>query len=102
MTLPMGIGAGLGLQNAPSEHREIVSAVFEALATGIFIHVIFIEVLAKEFPEHHHHDDDYTSKSSKQPIEPSEVCLMLEKIASICLGLLTLILLNVFMHSHHH
>lgn len=33
-TIPLGIAAGVGLQNAPSDNREIVSAVLEAFATG--------------------------------------------------------------------
>ncbi|KAG0724457.1 Zinc transporter ZIP1 [Chionoecetes opilio] len=103
-TIPLGIAAGVGLQTAPSANREIVSAVLEAFATGIFIHVIFIEVLAKEFPHHHHHhhhhDHDVTESSSKTK-PPSELCLILEKIACICLGIVTLILLSVFMHAHH-
>lgn len=33
-TIPLGIVAGVGLQNAPSDNREIVSAVLEAFATG--------------------------------------------------------------------
>ncbi|KAK3858365.1 hypothetical protein Pcinc_035448 [Petrolisthes cinctipes] len=58
-TIPLGIAVGVGLQNAPSAHREIVSAVLEAFATGIFIHIIFIEVLAKEFPAHHNHNHNH-------------------------------------------
>ncbi|KAG7162822.1 Zinc transporter ZIP1-like 2 [Homarus americanus] len=104
-TIPLGIVAGVGLQSAPSENREIISAVLEAFATGIFIHVIFIEILAKEFPEHHHdrdhHDDHDDHDNNNISSKPSEVCLMLEKMASICCGILLLILLNVFMHAHH-
>lgn len=33
-TIPLGIAVGVGLQNAPSANREIVSAVLEAFATG--------------------------------------------------------------------
>ncbi|KAK4289042.1 hypothetical protein Pmani_037973 [Petrolisthes manimaculis] len=58
-TIPLGIAVGVGLQNAPSANREIVSAVLEAFATGIFIHIIFIEVLAKEFPAHHNHNHNH-------------------------------------------
>ncbi|XP_042888553.1 zinc transporter ZIP1-like isoform X2 [Penaeus japonicus] len=106
-TIPVGIAMGVGLQNAPSENREIVSAVLEAFATGIFIHVIFVEILAKEFPNHHHVHHHQQEKSVDDdslvvPTSPSETCLMLEKIASICCGMMTLILLNVFMHGHHH
>ncbi|XP_069973323.1 zinc transporter ZIP1-like [Penaeus vannamei] len=106
-TIPVGIAVGVGLQNAPSENREIVSAVLEAFATGIFIHVIFVEILAKEFPSHahrhaHHHPQEKSVDDDSTTSSPSETCLMLEKIASICCGLMTLILLNVFMHGHHH
>lgn len=98
-TIPLGIAAGVGLQSAPSANREIVSAVLEAFATGIFIHVIFIEVLAKEFPHrgHHNHPDAESSKTKPR----SEVCLILEKVVCICCGIATLILLSVFMHAHH-
>ncbi|XP_071529004.1 zinc transporter ZIP1-like [Panulirus ornatus] len=101
-TIPLGIAAGVGLQNAPSDNREIVSAVLEAFATGIFIHVIFIEVLAKEFPgHHHHHHHKHIDSHPKSSSPPSETCLMLEKVSCICCGLVTLILINVFMHAHH-
>ncbi|XP_045110476.1 zinc transporter ZIP1-like isoform X1 [Portunus trituberculatus] len=103
-TIPLGIAAGVGLQSANSAYREIVSAVLEAFATGIFIHVIFIEVLAKEFPHHHHHhrrhDNELETESTKT-IPTSEVCLLLEKVVCICCGIATLILLSVFMHAHH-
>ncbi|KAK8737781.1 hypothetical protein OTU49_004237 [Cherax quadricarinatus] len=99
-TIPLGIVAGVALQNAPSDNREIVSAVLEAFATGIFIHVIFIEVLAKEFPALHHHEKDIDQDSITYS-PPSEICLMMEKVACICSGILTLVLINVFMHAHH-
>lgn len=138
-SIPLGIAIGAGLlRNTGSENREILAAVMEAIATGIFLHVIFIEIIAKEFPEHHpphapnppkkppiYHsiggaDTDEEAQaqlSSGSPLSqgpnepsghhddykgPSEVWLILEKILSICGGLLTLILLNVFMHSHGH
>lgn len=102
-TIPLGIAAGVGLQSANSAYREIVSAVLEAFATGIFIHVIFIEVLAKEFPHHHHrhhHDNELETESTKTK-PTSELCLLLEKVVCICCGIATLILLSVFMHAHH-
>lgn len=94
-TIPLGIAAGVGLQTTPSGNREIVSAVLEAFATGIFIHVIFIEVLAKEF---HHHSHQAQSPKAKPS---TEICLILGKVACICCGIATLILLSVFMHAHH-
>ncbi|KAF2360509.1 Zinc/iron permease [Trinorchestia longiramus] len=161
VSIPLGIAIGAGLlHTTQSESREVVAAVLEAIATGIFLHVIFIEILAKEFPEHHHepHPPPTTSStntktnSTKKPQHkavdyntvngscrregrenvvsdsedesqfgpdlevktvikglekktasvksPSEVRLIVEKIISICVGLLTLILMNVFLHSH--
>ncbi|KAK7065557.1 hypothetical protein SK128_005704, partial [Halocaridina rubra] len=103
-TIPVGVAIGYVLQNTPSEHREIVSAVFEAFATGIFIHVIFIEVLAHEFPGHHHHHNHHQQQETQQDsniAQRSETFVILEKVGCICCGLLTLILLSVFMHDHH-
>ncbi|XP_066974051.1 zinc transporter ZIP1-like [Macrobrachium rosenbergii] len=99
-TIPLGVAIGFGLQNAPSDHRDIISAVFEAFATGIFVHVIFIEVLSHEFSGHHHHHGEKDSEEEKT--SPSETHLILEKVSFICLGLLTLIMLSIFLHHHHH
>ncbi|XP_068218508.1 zinc transporter ZIP1-like [Palaemon carinicauda] len=102
-TIPLGVAIGFGLQNSPSDHRDIISAVFEAFATGIFVHVIFIEVLSHEFSGHHHHGnhDAEEKESERRSSGPSETYLILEKIAFICLGLLTLIMLSIFLHHHH-
>ncbi|XP_047740337.1 uncharacterized protein LOC108674462 isoform X2 [Hyalella azteca] len=149
-SIPLGIALGAGLlHTTQSETREVVAAVLEAVATGIFLHVIFIEILAKEFPDHHSpcHHLPHTNNNTKQPPanystingacgkrdraykgasdsedensfgaaleekhilreplpgkRPSQVCVIVEKIVSICAGLLTLILMNVFLHSHH-
>lgn len=108
-TIPIGVFVGYALHNAPSDHREIVSAVFEAFATGIFIHIIFIEVLAHEFPGHrhyhlhHHHDKKTGTPTICEPTETrSQTLVILEKVGCICFGLLTLILMSIFMHDHHH
>ncbi|CAL4119060.1 unnamed protein product, partial [Meganyctiphanes norvegica] len=97
VTIPLGILVGLGLQNAPSENREIISAVCEAFATGIFIHVIFMEILVGEFPGHSHH---HHHKNEEDAPHSSEIRIMLEKIFCICAGLLTMILMSVFLHQH--
>lgn len=65
------------------------------LPQGIFIHVIFIEVLAKEFQHHSH--QAHSSKANPK----TEICLILGKVACICCGIATLTLLSVFMHAHH-
>ncbi|XP_064090521.1 zinc transporter ZIP1-like [Macrobrachium nipponense] len=103
-TIPLGVAIGFGLQNAPSDHRDIISAVFEAFATGIFVHVIFIEVLSHEFSGHHHHGGHHAGgkDSEGERTSPSETYLILEKVSFICLGLLTLIMLSIFLHHHHH
>ncbi|KAL7636179.1 UNVERIFIED_CONTAM: hypothetical protein RMT77_012936 [Armadillidium vulgare] len=106
LSIPVGIAIGMVLQNTPSENREIISAIIEAFATGIFIHVIFIEILSNEFP-HLQFDRHKCRLSTPLPVTSSrsrtyEICLLIEKIFCICCGLALLSLINVFLHGHAH
>jgi len=58
-TIPAGIGLGAALmENSDSAARRVIAAVMEAFATGIFIHVIFVEILAHEFGHHPPHENE--------------------------------------------
>jgi len=139
-SIPVGIGIGAALmENSDSGARMGIAAVMEAFATGIFIHVIFVEILAKEFG---HGTDHNTEKEAYEPCATDEensdtsgsqdtkkvkdesgygpfetkngddeglreektvshVCLVVEKIISMAIGLALLIILGIFMHAAH-
>ena len=47
--VPAGILLGLLIQQVPSTAGSVASAVLQSLATGIFIHVTFLELIPAEF-----------------------------------------------------
>ncbi|XP_037680183.1 zinc transporter ZIP3 [Choloepus didactylus] len=49
--IPLGIGAGLGIQSAPSLPGSVASVLLQGLAGGTFLFVTFFEILAKELEE---------------------------------------------------
>lgn len=49
--IPLGIGAGLGIESARGLAGSVVSVLLQGLAGGTFLFVTFLEILAKELEE---------------------------------------------------
>ncbi|XP_076977346.1 zinc transporter ZIP3 [Tamandua tetradactyla] len=49
--IPLGIGAGLGIQSAQGVPSSVASVLLQGLAGGTFLFVTFFEILAKELEE---------------------------------------------------
>ncbi|XP_069914676.1 zinc transporter ZIP3 isoform X2 [Oryctolagus cuniculus] len=49
--IPLGIGAGLGIESARGLAGSVVSVLLQGLAGGTFLFVTFLEVLAKELED---------------------------------------------------
>ena len=80
LSVPVGILIGLVVQQTPGTGGAIASAILQSLATGIFIHVTFLELVPSEF----HNQKD-----------------RLAKVAFHFLGFLSLAVVTVTMGSHH-
>jgi zinc transporter ZupT len=78
--VPIGILIGLAVQQAPGTAGSIISAIFQSLAAGIFIHVTFLELVPAEF------------NNSKD---------RLAKVAFHFIGFISLALVTITMGSHH-
>lgn len=49
LTIPVGIGIGIALGQTPGLIGNIISGTLQGLASGIFIHVTFMEIIPAEF-----------------------------------------------------
>lgn len=80
LSVPVGIMAGLLVQQTPGTGGLLASALLQSLATGIFIHVTFLELVPSEF----------LNQKDR-----------LVKVAFHFLGFLTLAVVTVTMGAHH-
>lgn len=78
--VPLGILLGLVVQQAPGTAGTIVSAIFQSISAGIFIHVTFLELL---------------------PAELNDPKDRLAKVAFHFIGFISLALVTITMGSHH-
>ena len=80
ISVPLGVLIGLAIQQTPGTAGSIASAFLQSLATGIFIHVTFLELVPTEFANHKDR---------------------LAKVAFHFLGFLALTIVTITMGSHH-
>ncbi|GAB6027095.1 hypothetical protein CHUAL_013817 [Chamberlinius hualienensis] len=80
ITIPAGIWIGVAVGQIPGSAGHYVSGVLQGLAAGMFLHIIFMQMLPEEFDKH---EDG------------------LLKTLFLFIGFLILLLLNVSMGAHH-
>jgi len=57
-TIPVGMMIGIAVGYTPGSFGRLISAIFQGLAAGTFLHVAFCELIPEELNnEEHNHDD---------------------------------------------
>lgn len=85
-TIPIGIVLGVGLGYTPGLLGRIISAIFQGLAAGTFIHVTFHELIPSEF----------LSDNESDIYSNSKLC----KIFLLFIGFIVMALMTLFTDSH--